>query len=317
MTHYRLQDDVMPSAIVLAKNPRSGSLDELKSYQGNFIYLNNGDEFQIRLFNPLREKIGVQIGFNGDLSESMLVLNPGEDVTVDRFLDNKQKMLFETYSYDSNNAAASNAVAENGIVSVNFFKELKTQQPYYSTTGDVTLTTTGGYVGHQSSGNYTLSGSTTTNVFHTNSLGFESPGINYKESDLSQSSGNITLDGGFTDFDTSNNNSRCYSSTAFDNQFSTMQNVAGMGTVPSPEPLKKETGRIEKGENSDQDFKEVSIEFEIFPFHNVNYYLKPTSERTKTTTITESKVRNYCSSCSYRVRNDKWVFCPKCGEKID
>ena len=124
MTHYRMRDD-MPSAIILAKNPRTSSLDELKSYQGNTIYLNNGDEFQIRLFNPLREKIGVQIGMNGDLSQSLLVLNPGEDVTLDRFLDDKSKMLFETYVYDASNPSAANAVAENGNIQVNFFKEKK------------------------------------------------------------------------------------------------------------------------------------------------------------------------------------------------
>ena len=154
MTHYRMQDN-MPSAIILAKNPRTSSLDELKSYQSNTIYLNNGDEFQIRLFNPLREKIGVQIGMNGDLSQSLLVLNPGEDVTLDRFLDDKSKMLFETYVYDASNKAAANAVAENGNIQVNFFKEKKKHLPHY-TNSRIMKSSSRGISGQQvnSSGSY-------------------------------------------------------------------------------------------------------------------------------------------------------------------
>ena len=54
--------------------------------------------FQIRIFNPLFETIAARIKFNGESSSSMLVIRPGEDVTIDRFLDDKQKMLFETYN---------------------------------------------------------------------------------------------------------------------------------------------------------------------------------------------------------------------------
>ena len=101
MTHYRMQDGV-PVGIVLAKNPKTGSLDELKTYNENVIYLNDGNEFQIRLFNPLQQRIGVLISINGESSNSYLVLNPGQDVTIDRFIDAQKKMVFETYQYDSN-----------------------------------------------------------------------------------------------------------------------------------------------------------------------------------------------------------------------
>ncbi len=39
--------------------------NELKLYQGNIVYLNDGDNFELRFFNPLQEKIGVEIMFNG------------------------------------------------------------------------------------------------------------------------------------------------------------------------------------------------------------------------------------------------------------
>ena len=54
MAHYRLSDR-LPSAIVTV----DGS--EKKIYEGNTIYLNKGDNFEFRFFNPLQEKIGVEI----------------------------------------------------------------------------------------------------------------------------------------------------------------------------------------------------------------------------------------------------------------
>lgn len=265
MTHYRMRDDA-PSAIILAKNPRTSSLDELKSYQGNIIYLNNGDEFKIRLFNPLREKIGVQIGMNGDLSQSLLVLNPGEDVTLDRFLDDKSKMLFETYTYDANNPSASNAVAENGIIDVKFYKEKRTIRP------NVKLKSTRG--------------------FNTDDTFFNSSGT-YATLNNTAGMGNSTL--------TSSND-------VFFSQ--TLDFASDLDPVDE-----KETGRVEKGNESTQNFNEVNVEFESFSFYQISYNLKPTSER-GTTNVTETKVRDYCVSCGYRIRNTRWNFCPKCGNDV-
>ena len=197
MTHYRMQDN-MPSAIILAKNPRTSSLDELKSYQSNTIYLNNGDEFQIRLFNPLREKIGVQIGMNGDLSQSLLVLNPGEDVTLDRFLDDKSKMLFETYVYDASNKAAANAVAENGNIQVNFFKEKKKHLPHY-TNSRIMKSSSRGISGQQvnSSGSYDTTYATLRNVAGMGDVTLTGSNVFFSQS-LDSDDGDITLDGDVT-----------------------------------------------------------------------------------------------------------------------
>jgi len=306
MTHYRMQDGA-PSAIILAKNPRSSSLDELKSYQGNTIYLNNGDEFQIRLFNPLREKIGVQIGINGDLSQSLLVLNPGEDVTLDRFLDDKSKMLYETYTIDGNNQAAVNAAASNGIVNVNFFKEKRVIRP------NVKLKSKSRGIGGQQVNSTSSSfanngmGDGYTTLTNTNGIGATFTGSS------------LNLDGNFT---TSNN---VYFSASLEGEVTLDRGLAEKSYVdsmpdldfvsdPAPEVI-KETGRIEKGNESAQHFNEVNVEFETFSFYQITYYLKPTSER-NTTTSTETKVRDYCPNCGYRVRNTRWNFCPKCGDEV-
>jgi len=293
MTHARMRDSE-PSAIILAKNPRTSSLDELKSYQGNTIYLNNGDEFQIRLFNPLREKIGVQIGINGDVSQSLLVLNPGEDVTLDRFLDDKSKMLYETYTIDGNNQAAVNAAASNGIVNVNFFKEKKSLPHFTNSRRLKSAKSSPGIYGASAGG--TSRGIDDGSTFTTNI------GSDYSTLSNTNGMGDVTL--------TSNN---VFFSQSLEGA-ATLDGALDFASDPIPE-VKKETGRVEKGNESAQHFNEVQVEFESFSFYQVVYYLKPTSER-GTTTVTETKVRDYCPNCGYRVRNTRWNFCPKCGDEV-
>lgn len=289
MTHYRLSDST-PTAIILSRNPRTSSLDELKIYTNNHIFLNNGDEFKIRLFNPLTEKIGVQIGFNGQLSNSMLVLNPGEDVIVDRFLDDQRKMLFETYQYDKSNISAVNAVVKNGIVEIRFFKEYIQPSITYS------------------NGTY--------DILH-NVSGMGSVTINGIGGTLT------TTNGTFTSFNTSNNNSRLYeqnvfldqvsdSSLDFASDFKEEKTIKELKSK-STKKIKSETGRVEKGQYSDQNFKQVDIQFETYPFHDVVYNLKPRSEKDN---YVSTEIREFCTSCGYRVRNNKWQFCPKCGQKL-
>jgi hypothetical protein len=277
MTHYRLTDS-MPSAIILSRNPRTSSLDELKTYQGNDIFLNNGDEFQIRLFNPLSEKIGAQVSINGKTSQNLLVLNPGEDVVVDRFLDEQRKMLFETYKYDKGNKAAVNAVANNGRIELRFFKEY---------VPSLTVSTWG----------------TGTSTIYNNPF--------------------ITLTNGSNGFAsgmgiTTNCNNVFLSSTS-----DTYKLQSDLSFVSDPElEIKstkrfktkslKETGRVEKGGQSNQGFKSVDIQFQSYAFHTIMYNLKPMSEKNSY----DKEVREYCTQCRYRLRNDSWQFCPKCGEKI-
>ena len=269
MTHYRMSDS-MPSAIILAKNPRSGSLDELKIYQSNNIFLNNGDEFQIRLFNPLREKIGVQICFNGKSSSHYLVLNPGEDTIIDRFIDDQKKMVFETYKYDDNNTAAKNAVANNGLVEIKFYKEYTYIPPvYYTYTTNIPygtpyngiITTSGTFNLTNSSANTCLNIADSNNIINDSSVSY-------------------------------------YQNLEFTNEKT--KSI-------------KETGRVEKGEQSEQLFENIQIQFEITPFHNISYYLRPFSEKN---TYVKTDVREYCTECGYRLRNSYWSYCPKCGNKL-
>lgn len=94
----------------------------LKEYQNRIVYLTDGDEFQIMLFNPTESKIGAKIKINGSEIPNMVVLRPGERIWLDRYLDINRKFKFSTYTIDKTNEAL-NAIRNNGIVEISFYYE--------------------------------------------------------------------------------------------------------------------------------------------------------------------------------------------------
>lgn len=136
MVHYRMREPE-PSAIVLAQNPRTGSYEETKMYNGfnqKEVYLQDKQNFALRFFNPMQVKIGARISFNGMISNDYLVLNPGEDVVLERFLGEQRKMVFDTYTIDASNPTAMKAIEKNGLIEISFYKEKQkiNYQPKYS-----------------------------------------------------------------------------------------------------------------------------------------------------------------------------------------
>jgi len=253
MSHYRMRDRE-PSAIITV----AGS--EKKIYQDGQIYLKNGENFEIRFFNPLQFKIGVEILFNGiKKNDGILVLNPGEDVTLDRFLGEKKKMKFDTYTIDGNNDAAVKAAALNGLMEFRFYKEKNICDWNY------TGTSTGG-VSHFTNcgncGNY-------TSIIDDGNIGIG------------------------TTNPSSTFNCNCITESILES--------------------KLETGRVEKGPESNQDLNIVDADFESFAFHTINYQLKPNSHKP----IQIQEIRQYCHQCSYRIRKKHWKYCPSCGNKLD
>ena len=100
-------EDAVPYASI------STNSHEQKVYENNTIFLNNGETFEIKMFNPTQFKLGVNVSIKGLSTDKLLVLNPGEQLTLDRFLDDKRKMLFETYEVDGNEAVQK-AIEKNG-----------------------------------------------------------------------------------------------------------------------------------------------------------------------------------------------------------
>jgi hypothetical protein len=327
--------------------------NELKVYQDNQVYLNDGDNFELRFFNPTNFKIGVEIVFNGlKKGDGYLVLNPGQDLILDRFLDEQRKMLFETYVVDGNNEAAVKAIQQNGLISFNFHKEnsynnnYKTNvdinynfppipnrpvyQPnttyvtnnYYGNgiiiSGSTGWSGSGGYAGVSGtlgcagpagapgfygsgsistmniSSNLTqVTSSTSTPNYKFASRSYTTPGVFSQEVDNSCTTDSLN-----------------YSDYIAENLDSSI-NFSDYVAQSTINPL--ETGRIEKGDISNQTLKSVNAQFQSSPFHSITYKLMPISSMNKTI----KEVRTYCPECGYRLRKENWKYCPKCGSKID
>jgi len=300
MTHYRLREND-PSAIVLAQNPQSGSYEEAKIYYGSQckeIYLNDKQNFGIRFFNPLHEKIGARISFNGQTSPHLLVLNPGQDITLERFINENRKMVFETYVVDGGNQKAMEAIQNNGAVKVEFFKEKV--QPITWTSGNYStlynMQGMGSVIQTSNFGGGTLT-SNSSNISASNSGG---RGMTLGKSRGIKSKGNITLDGDV----------QINGSLSVQNFNMTQDSLNLSDYVNESEEV--ETGRIEKGEVSNQSLQQVNLEFENYPFICIEYKLLPISQINRDS----KEIRLYCTKCGYRIRKESYRFCPKCGEKL-
>lgn len=93
----------------------------LKQYD-NVVYLNDGDEFELELFNPTEDKILAKIKLNDYELSSGIILRPGERVFLERYLDEARKFIFETYKVDENDPNVKEAIKANGKVEVNFYQ---------------------------------------------------------------------------------------------------------------------------------------------------------------------------------------------------
>lgn len=271
-------------------------------------YLQSGQEFQIEIFNPTTEVVLAKITLNNKaLSQGGLVLNPGQRVFLDRYLDVAKKFLFDTYEVANTNEVKK-AIENNGDVKVEFFRErvqqylgssltLQGSGTYGGSFGNPTwVTNTGGYV-------HNINGSTCT----TGNATFTSTSANI--GNLSNTSGVVN--------------------TAFYNSSVTMDsfNASDVTYSQRTEPVKKsklrtlssmvrsksiETGRVEQGSSSDQTFKTVNKDFEYFAFHTVEYKLLPVSQ--KINTVEDLNVKVYCTNCGAKLGKGH-KFCSSCGTK--
>ena len=74
-----------------------------------------------------------------------------------------------------------------------------------------------------------------------------------------------------------------------------------------------ETGRVEKGSRSNQEFEYCDIDFEYYSFKTESIHILPTSQ--KKVSVEETR-RKYCSQCGKKV-SPKDKFCSNCGAKLN
>jgi hypothetical protein len=233
------------------------------------VYLKNGDEFEIELFNPTQNKVLAQIEMNGKSIGNGIVLRPGERVFLERYLDEAKKFLFETYVVNGKNEEVLKSIENNGDVTVKFYDEtIINPQPLNHWLGTSNFgTTLGGYV-HP----------TTTigdNYYYSNSVSYSD-----------------------------NHNSTFTASASLSNDG---------GIKKSKSSLRKlETGRVEKGSDSNQSFSYDNTKFKSYPSWSNWWRIKPQS----TKPLVKEDLVTYCTECGSKRKKDNHKFCPHCGTKF-
>lgn len=104
------------------------------------VYLKDGDEFQIQLFNPETEEIAAKIAIDGTPLSNDIVIRPGERIWLERYTDKPKKFKFETYEVEDGNKEVENAIKNNGLIKVTFHKRIKKSLYYYNESPGITYT---------------------------------------------------------------------------------------------------------------------------------------------------------------------------------
>ena len=248
------------------------------------VYLKDGQEFQIELFNPTQTRYLVKFKINGNYqADRGLILNPGQRYFLDRFIDDDKKLEFSTYEIEDSKAAKK-AIEKNGLLEVEFYAETflhgniisypriyttpNWSQPIWTTNPHQFWggTSNGIFNNAGGSSTFTIAGSTVNNITYTSG----------------------TLIGGTTYTSTSN--------------YSSVVNDASI-----------ETGRVEKGEKSEQKFEEGYGTFGSWASYTTTVQIIPLSQKP----AEAQEIRSYCTGCGSRVKKQTWKFCPNCGTETN
>ena len=261
---------------------------------GQNVYLENGAEFEVELYNPTRKNVLSKIKINGEfIKGGGIILRPGERIFLERYIDIPRKFKFETYSVDSSNETM-NAIASNGDVEILFYEEQEvldlklTSYPawnptYISNSGTFTTTT----------------GSDTTigNNFYTTSVNYSSTNVG----DINLTSSNIDRN----------------DSLSFSKDIRSSKYISKYDQKPRSKSFEKksksiETGRVEQGSKSDQTFKTVNKDFNAWAVSTSVWKILPESQKP----IEKKDLIEKCPRCSTKLKKSSWKFCPECGNEL-
>jgi Zn finger protein HypA/HybF involved in hydrogenase expression len=179
-----------------------------------------------------------------------------------------------------------NAIANNGDVEILFYEEQDivintnlTWNPTYTTnnynhTVGTYTTNTGGYVYGTTTGDIVGGSFTTTNLTSFNS-------------------GNDTLS---------------FSNDVQPNKFEQKPRSRSF----SKKTKLVETGRVEQGSSSDQEFKTVSKNFNSYVVSTSVWKILPESQKP----IEKKDLIDKCPKCSTKIKKSSWKFCPECGYQM-
>jgi hypothetical protein len=248
--------------------------------KGNLVYLQDNTEFKIELFNPLKENVLADIKINSNsISRRGLVLRPGQRFYLDCYLDDRKKFVFKTYSVD-NTEESKEAIQNNGIVEVFFYKEDVAQFNNWNNNWNINSLTINPY----NLNNIWYGGTTYTGGYPNSTLtngdygifggaNYDSSITNCSDTFMSNSSTQInnTIGGSLKDSSDTKN--------LFQKKLKKSVDTLGLGNSTRSLSDTIETGRIEKGQVSEQKFEEIDLNFQSWTISRIKYQLLPESQK--------------------------------------
>ena len=293
------------------------------SQNERIVYLNDGQEFQIQIFNPYQYIIGVSFSFNSDNinNSKLLVLKPGERVWLERYLDSSNKFVFSTYEVGASKEVKK-AIEKNGILNIYFYKEKEKQNNIWISTTSITNEDLQPYTYPNWKDNIIYCDN---NVVTSNLATHINDSINTAYySSLPTPKSTCAVDS--TCIAASTNTAANYGTSRYLN---TADIKVGTNSCVNERSIEKtclnknsiettclnkksiETGRIDKGSYSTQNFNNYYGNFESWYFKKETIHILPTSQ--KQVSSNDLK-KQYCHNCGRKL-NQKFKFCPYCGAK--
>ena len=263
-----------PNAWIVTPNDKGR-----KSIKSGKVFLEDKEEFEIELFNPLTVSVLADIKLNGQsISKTGLVVKPGQRIYLDCFIDDKKKFVFSTYEIDGG-LESLEATQNNGLLEVFFYKEdVITLDNWQTKFGRIIVEKYYPYNPHP----WYLH---TTHNPYTVWYGTTSPTIGGSCVTTNLTNGIIGTTTTSNAYYSSNNVSNTSNSVNLSNL-----NIAGsnMNSI--------ETGRVEKGEKSKQKFTEVDMDFEKHYIASTIIQILPESRKPAEIKQIKTKQRQLLSS---------------------
>lgn len=253
----------------------------VKQFNQN-VYLKDGSEFEVELYNPSRKTVLSKIKINGEfIKGGGIILRPGERVFLERYIDVPRKFKYETYTVDSTNETM-NAIANNGDVEILFYEEqdnLELRLNSYPTWNPT-------YINNDLT-------APIGNNFYTSNLNF-----------TSQSNIDVNL--------TSTNDTLSFSNNVRSSKYESKYDQKPRSRSFAKKLKSIETGRVEQGSSSNQSFKTVSKDFNSWTVSTSVWKILPESQRP----VEKKDLIERCPKCSTKIKKTSWKFCPECGNEL-
>jgi len=273
MKKYVNQPRVTVPTVFVTKNKH-----RVKQYD-NVVYLKDGDEFELELFNPTSRKVLAKITLNDFTMDSGIVLRPGERVFLERYLNEARKFIFDTYEVDKKDSNVQNAIRDNGKVEVKFYEEAPNNNIIWNHPGTYTYNPSVYYYDNHT----TIGGGPSFGCTTTTSGGMEIGSAR------------------------SGSEVKCFATNTAGLDMSDLQ----MDMTPISENL-EETGRIEKGSHSNQNFEYDSTSFNVWHTWSTEWKILPKSQKA----FVKEELAVFCTGCGAKRKKGSHKFCPHCGNQF-